>query len=99
MVAREFAKRYADQGIVSTSCNPGESSAFMFPLILTSDPGNIKTELQRYAPSFLRSIMVCFNARDCLVSHTVTIELGSVRRTVWSSHSVVGRHHAGNAES
>ncbi|KAI0733894.1 hypothetical protein C8Q72DRAFT_500583 [Fomitopsis betulina] len=41
VVAREFAKRYADQGIVSTSCNPG----------------NIKTELQRYAPSFLRSIM------------------------------------------
>ncbi|EPS99625.1 NAD-binding protein [Fomitopsis schrenkii] len=41
VVAREFAKRYADQGIVSTSCNPG----------------NIKTELQRYAPTILRNIM------------------------------------------
>ncbi|KAH9920280.1 NAD(P)-binding protein [Fomitopsis serialis] len=41
VVAREFAKRYADQGIVSTSCNPG----------------NIQTELQRYAPTILRKIM------------------------------------------
>ncbi|KAH9836617.1 NAD-P-binding protein [Rhodofomes roseus] len=41
VVAREFAKRYADQGIVSTSCNPG----------------NIKTELQRYAPTVLRKVM------------------------------------------
>jgi len=41
VVAREFAKRYADQGIVSTSCNPG----------------NIQTELQRYAPTILRKVM------------------------------------------
>ncbi|PCH33230.1 NAD(P)-binding protein [Wolfiporia cocos MD-104 SS10] len=41
VVAREFAKRYADKGIVSTSLNPG----------------NIRSELQRYAPRTLRSLM------------------------------------------
>ncbi|KAI0932764.1 hypothetical protein AcW2_001294 [Taiwanofungus camphoratus] len=41
VVAREVAKRYGDQGIISISLNPG----------------NIQTELQRYAPSFLRKIL------------------------------------------
>ncbi|KZT06203.1 NAD(P)-binding protein [Laetiporus sulphureus 93-53] len=41
VVAREFAKRYACKGIVSVSCNPG----------------NIKTELQRYLPSAARMLM------------------------------------------
>ncbi|CCM06190.1 uncharacterized protein FIBRA_08432 [Fibroporia radiculosa] len=41
VVAREFAKRYADKGIISTSVNPG----------------NIQTELQRYVPTVMRAIM------------------------------------------
>ncbi|GBE78541.1 Uncharacterized oxidoreductase [Sparassis crispa] len=41
VVAREVAKRYADKGIVSVSLNPG----------------NIKTELQRYASNTARNVM------------------------------------------
>jgi len=41
VVARELAKRYADQGIVSTSCNPG----------------NIKTDLQRYLSPIARTVL------------------------------------------
>ncbi|TDL27093.1 NAD-binding protein [Rickenella mellea] len=39
--SRELARRYGDQGIVSTSLNPG----------------NLKTDLQRHAPALVRSIM------------------------------------------
>ncbi|TDL27094.1 NAD-binding protein [Rickenella mellea] len=39
--ARELARRYGDQGIVSTSLNPG----------------NLKTDLQRHVPSLLRKIL------------------------------------------
>ncbi|TBU25112.1 hypothetical protein BD311DRAFT_765322 [Dichomitus squalens] len=42
VVARQFANRYADKGIISFSLNPG----------------NIKTELQRYVPSLQRKILV-----------------------------------------
>ncbi|TBU26106.1 NAD(P)-binding protein [Dichomitus squalens] len=41
IVARQIAKRYADKGIISVSVNPG----------------NIKTELQRYVPSLRRKIL------------------------------------------
>ncbi|KAI0792827.1 NAD(P)-binding protein [Abortiporus biennis] len=41
VVAREVAKRYADRGILSMSCNPG----------------NLKTELARHASSFQRSLI------------------------------------------
>ncbi|KAI0687015.1 NAD(P)-binding protein [Earliella scabrosa] len=41
VVARQIAKRYADKGIVSISVNPG----------------NIRTELQRYLPPLERSFM------------------------------------------
>ncbi|KDQ62478.1 hypothetical protein JAAARDRAFT_30374 [Jaapia argillacea MUCL 33604] len=41
VVANEFVRRYGDQGIVSTSLNPG----------------NIKTDLQRYAPSIATKLM------------------------------------------
>jgi len=40
VVAREFAKRYAPEGIVSMSCNPG----------------NLKTELGRHAPALQRKL-------------------------------------------
>lgn len=42
VVALELARRYRDQGIVSTSLNPG----------------NIKTDLQRHLPWFVQSIIV-----------------------------------------
>ncbi|KAI5118896.1 hypothetical protein M0805_002812 [Coniferiporia weirii] len=41
MFARELAKRYADQGIVSTSCNPG----------------NLRTNLQRYTTGAQKKIL------------------------------------------
>jgi len=41
VLAREFARRYSDQGILSYTCNPG----------------NLKTDLQRHLPSFLQSFM------------------------------------------
>ena len=44
VVALELARRYGDQGIVSTSLNPG----------------NIKTDLQRYLPGFVQAIFVRF---------------------------------------
>ncbi|KAI0754739.1 NAD(P)-binding protein [Daedaleopsis nitida] len=44
IVARQVAKRYADQGIISISVNPG----------------NIKTELQRHVPSLARRILHLF---------------------------------------
>lgn len=42
VVALELARRYGDQGIVSTALNPG----------------NIKSDLQRYLPWFVRAIFV-----------------------------------------
>ncbi|KAI0754737.1 NAD(P)-binding protein [Daedaleopsis nitida] len=44
IVARQFAKRYGDKGIISISVNPG----------------NIKTELQRHVPSLARQTMNLF---------------------------------------
>ncbi|EMD31845.1 hypothetical protein CERSUDRAFT_162663 [Gelatoporia subvermispora B] len=41
VVARQFAKRYGDNGIISLSCNPG----------------NLKTELQRHAMGVQRKLM------------------------------------------
>jgi len=41
VVAREFAKRYGDKGIVSLSCNPG----------------NLKSDLQRHVPGFQRKML------------------------------------------
>ncbi|KAI0662127.1 NAD(P)-binding protein [Cubamyces menziesii] len=41
VVANQVAKRYADKGIISISVNPG----------------NIRTELQRYVPAFARKVM------------------------------------------
>ena len=59
-MARQFAKRYADKGIVSIAVNPG----MMLPLLhmqtvidRACTAGNIKTELQRYVPAMRRRIM------------------------------------------
>ncbi|OBZ71335.1 hypothetical protein A0H81_08860 [Grifola frondosa] len=41
VVAREVAKRYADQGIISMSCHPG----------------NLQTDLQRYVPAVVRAVL------------------------------------------
>lgn len=62
VVAREVAKRYGDQGIISISLNPGEPCGTLGSAghahYVTDVIGNIQTELQRYAPSFLRKILV-----------------------------------------
>ena len=54
VVALELARRYGDQGIVSTALNPG----------------NIKSDLQRYLPWFVRAIFVRppLVSRACLTS-------------------------------
>ncbi|KAI0076330.1 NAD(P)-binding protein [Panus rudis PR-1116 ss-1] len=44
LVAREIAKRYGHQGIISNACNPG----------------NLKTELMRYSPSILQRLAAQF---------------------------------------
>ena len=71
MVAHEAAKRYADKGILSYSCNPGERPRFYWwytgydwPNI----PGNIKTELQRYIPSN----QMAFFVRPYLSEHSTS---------------------------
>ena len=49
MVAHEAAKKYADKGILSFSCNPGNSIAVeSTDTKFTASTGNLRTELQRY---------------------------------------------------
>lgn len=64
--AAELARRYGDQGIVSTSLNPGTQVALScYPALSKArvNAGNIRTELHRYAHPFLRFIFVSFIPR------------------------------------
>jgi hypothetical protein len=49
VVSAELARRYGDQGLVSTSLNPGEgSSYFLRTLCVIYNTGNLKTEIARH---------------------------------------------------
>ena len=48
VVALEWAKRYGDQGIISTALNPG----------------NIRSDLLRHVPSLVQQILVIYRAFD-----------------------------------
>ncbi|OBZ71127.1 hypothetical protein A0H81_08821 [Grifola frondosa] len=50
VIAREVAKRYADQGIISMSCNPG----------------NLKTDMQRYVSRIVMILVRCSSLANIL---------------------------------
>lgn len=62
VVARELARRYGDQGIVSTSVNPGKACGCPFlhipPLSSFHAVGNIKSGLQRNISPLIRPLIV-----------------------------------------
>ncbi len=62
IVAREIARRYAHQGIISISLNPGRYSTLLIATQHNADAsefvGNIDTELHRFVPRIVWKIMV-----------------------------------------
>ena len=62
MLAREYAKRFSDQGIISLSVNPGEcnsiANSIAFAQCKSNSIGNIKTEIFRHLPTMNRALTV-----------------------------------------
>ena len=67
MVAREVAKRYGKEGIISISVNPGELPitrvSATYSINVRGGAGNIQSDLQRHMPRVGRAILVCFLLR------------------------------------
>lgn len=75
LFSNELSRRYADQGIVSVSLNPG----------------NLKTDLQRYVPGVVRAILARSTPFPPLVTN-VLIELDPVPGGIRRVDAAVGRH-------
>ena len=59
MYSAELARRYGDQGIVSTAVNPGKWLNFILLCKITVTlSGNLATGLHRHIPSAVRWIIV-----------------------------------------
>jgi NAD(P)-dependent dehydrogenase (short-subunit alcohol dehydrogenase family) len=75
LFSNELSRRYADQGIVSVSLNPG----------------NLKTDLQRYVPGVVRAILARSTPFPPLVTN-VLVELDPVPGGIRRVDAAVGRH-------
>lgn len=111
-MARELAKRYAEQGIISLSVNPGEltciwrGSHVQRVFMRTQSTGNIRTEIRRYAPALERKFSVRNDIRIVALSGTILMPhfniLGDIfqgiPRRPWCAHTAVGGYNARASE-
>ena len=60
IVAREVAKRYAHEGVISIAVNPGQKLFIFYPHLRLHRLGNISSDLQRHLPWLVRKLSVRF---------------------------------------
>lgn len=58
VIARQYAKRYADRGVVSIALNPGEPVYVVFYVARLISIGNIDTDLLKNFPRITHRLMV-----------------------------------------
>ena len=102
IVARETAKRYGQEGIISISLNPGRfPRSYPSESFLMKSTGNIQSDLQRHLPSVVQKVAVSCSLQFCrgttlrlYILEPVNLVPNAIRR----AHTAVGRHDARSSE-